>query len=222
MRDYSRQMYIKSPLVWGSLLAVLLAIILMVLVYIVAPWPYWVRVANVGSQSVSVGWLTNREISGCVVVMEGKGFSTKVRSVCSYSISKTHLITVDGLEENTTYKVMVRQGVRLYPSTLKTVTTYVAKVNPPGQVPGFGTVVDLQGRRIPNALVYVYPAGGGNQYPEATIANSEGNYALDLGFFGPIEEWIVEGGSGVDKWNAEIFSNQAKTPFPPLEVSGYD
>jgi len=196
-----------------------LLVVLVAAIDYVRSWPLWVRVANVGSQSFSLGWVTRADTSGCMVVLRGKWLPTQVRSVCTNTSGLTHLLSVDGLDENQTYRVFVRQGWKWYPTTLKQVVTFIAKATPPAPAPGYGTVVDLNGNRIAGALVYVYPSNAAKVDPEAVLTNEQGNYAIDLSFNGSFPGWVIEGGSGPDQWDVMPVSGEATSPFPSLEVS---
>jgi hypothetical protein len=152
-------------------------------------------------------------------VFAGARIPSKAFSICEEESGLTHLVTIPRLAELETYRVFVVQGWRIYPSTLKTMMTFGDKLHPPAPVPGYGTVVDLDGMRIPGALVYVYPTKTNSIYPEAVIANEQGNYAVDLSFYGSFPEWVIEGGSGPDQWDYKQVSGDTTAPFPPLEVS---
>jgi hypothetical protein len=223
MRDYTRQFtHIKlNSSQYRLILIGVLVVLLWIIWFMVEPWPLWVRIANVGSRTLSVAWVTEKPTRGCALLVE-KDWLPVIKRVCEPRYAKVHLVDFTDLIEYQNYRVWVVQGGRLYLGSYKSAQTYITKPNPPAPAPAYGSVVDLNGKQVPNALVYIYPANGGELYPEATIANDQGNYALDLGYYVPIEEWVVEGGSGPEQWDVRFAPGKSMTPFPSLEVSVHE
>jgi hypothetical protein len=206
---------------WKGFLGVVLGLLLAAIWLLSAPWPLQVRIANMGTQTFSVGWLTREMSDGCVLVIEGSWLPRRVWSVCSRREGRAHLVKLEGLKEHGTYKVLIFRGKRIYPQTLKQVKTFVAAPEPRMPKSSYGSVTDLFGQPVSGALVYVYPRVAGETYPEATLANQIGNFAMDLSIFGDIDDWVVEGGSGPEQWNV-MHVTKLIDPFPPLEVNVYE
>jgi hypothetical protein len=145
------------------------------------------------------------------------------RRICDDGDRVTHLIAITGLDELTAYRVFVVDGWRWFLHTNELVQTFVTNPVVVGPHPVYGSVIDSLGHSLPDALVYVYPAGGTGLYPAASIANERGNYAIDLGTAAANNaDWIVEGGVNIKQWNAQLVSGKAVTPLPLLEVSLYE
>ncbi len=215
---YSLKLSWPTNLQWNYILTLLLMGLVWWILYLQSPRPIRLRFANVGTQSFAVTWLTSQSINGCVAVWDK---TLLPQRVCESDASQAHLVTIEGLEENHTYRIMIYSGKWWYPFTFSNVQTFVSG-DPVLPRPGYGTVIDLKGKSVGNALVYVYPRISGVKYPEAVKANEAGNFAIDLGIFDrAMQDFVLEGGSGPEQWNA-LPVGGATAPFPPLEVSVYE
>ncbi|RMH11073.1 MAG: hypothetical protein D6698_16965 [Gammaproteobacteria bacterium] len=185
-----------------------------------SPEPKDVRAANVFARSFSVGWVTDKPGDACVVAFADLSLSSlrDFDVVCAGDKSLSQLVNFTDMKPETTYNLLVVDGIRFRLKALPRVTTLaIDEENPLPPNPAYGMVYDVNKKRAGGALVYVYTVTGRPQYPIGVLANEQGNYALDL------SNLMIDGNSyvlvarkGADQ-SAKIETDVRRTtPLPPI------
>ena len=181
------------------------------------PQPESVRPANVGVQSFSVGWFTSKSTKGCVWAIPSL-MVTEWRRVCEQDERKTHLVELDEMQSETSYRLVVVDGLRFkFKGVLPVETRDFNDQEPPMPKPAYGAVRSKEGYLVPGALVYLYPRSEGFSYPVAAKTNIDGNYAVDLGLLTNLKELlIIEVVASAGIWNDMAATTKQTEPLPAI------
>lgn len=194
--------------------------------WIRTPVPEMARVANQSAHGFFVSWVYERPAAGCVAAYAGiKDMVVK----CGKNKLRLHFVEVSGLNPETNYSVFILTGLKVVrvqtPFYRQVSTLAVGDAFPKLPQPGYGSVVDGNGRPIPEALVLVYRHVSDRFYfPAAAFTNEEGNYAVDLSNLEPTNQpftvgsYLVEAVDQTGKTTKQIFDREFHSPFPPIKI----
>lgn len=206
-----------------SLVTVLIALIIW---WIRTPIPEMARIANQSAHAFSVSWIYQRPATGCAAAYAGiKDIVVK----CSKSKLRLHFVEVSGLKPETRYSVFILNGLRVVrvqsPLYRQVSTLAVQDAFPKLPRPGYGSVVDDDGRPISEALVLVYRHVSDRFYfPAGAFTNESGNYSVDLSNLEQTNQpftvgsYLIEVFDQTGKTNKQVFDREFHSPFPPIKI----
>lgn len=216
-------MKLKLKIIIPSLI-LLLTILLIIYLFTLFPPLESVIVANLGTRSFSLGWVTQKYSRGCFLAVPEKNL-TKSVFVCDPQPNKiTHLIHLNNLLPNTQYRIFSVNGPRVnlfHPLAITTLP--ITDIPPTLPLPAYGSILDPNQNPVIGALVYIYPQSPQYQYPIAVKTNLQGNYAFDLASLrGSFEYLQIEAISTGKKWASRTVTLDAHAPFPPIIVTTHE
>ncbi len=170
--------------------------------------PHNVILANVTTNSITVTWTTETEVSGSVIpVLSGTEQNPSIdkRGTGKYS---THYVELKSLEPGSTYDFKILSGEDTYTDTGGNdfeFTTANIGTETPTPTPVHG---DLAGSNSDDVIIYIFPKDK-TTYPVATVPSSSGNWLVDLSALRTVSDksmytvtdstnLVVIGASGVD------------------------
>jgi len=197
---------------------ILLPILLVIYLFFLFPKLDSVIVANLGTRSFSIGWVTQRHSRGCFLAIPTKNLKKTVFTCDQQPNKITHLIHLKDLLPNTNYRLIPVNGPRINLRNPVIITTLPISDTPPANpLPAYGSVLDPNQQPVIGALVYIYPQSPDYQYPIAVKTNLQGNYAFDLGSLrGSFEFLQLDAISTGKKWASQVVSAEIHAPFPPI------
>lgn len=241
----------ENPKKRVNLLTVLLAIgfiggILLVISFWLTPQPQHIQPASIGSRSLSLAWLTKRPTKGCVIAYSSAGVNVLIERFQSYfrrnykgryvvkqceeEKASAHLVNVSALHAETSYSLILTQGLRKY--KVRSVLTDTAKTAevvetmPELPLPAYGKVLDSSGNPASGVLVYVYSRLTDKpRFPVASVTNTSGNYAIDLSnLVDPklsyrVSGYVIEAFSPIGEKGRGEFEQGMHSPFPTITLS---
>lgn len=140
-------------------------------------YPRKIRLTNLSANGVTLSWVTNRAVTGAVVYAAGG-----INQIAYYDQpTSAHHVAVEHLQPEKNYSFTVISGTGSYnfggaPLTYKTPAVPAHTPTAPS-VTVAGTVVDKNGEKIKEALVYLVLA---NSTPISTMTNDKGNFILTV------------------------------------------
>lgn len=188
--------------------------------------PRDIRSSNQGSTSVTINWVTDKQISGFILWGNSRNAVSQIAEE-SQNQEKyfTHQVTITGLEPNTTYFYKINSGGDTFDNSGVPWEFTTGPELGTNQTPNLvsGTVITPTGTPAKRALVYANLNG----YLLSTISSEEGTYVFQLGNARSIDlqryieinpastliEISVQHESGIA--SAQIFPQSAK-PVPPM------
>lgn len=174
-------------------------------------------IANLADRSLSVRWTSIERAKGCVTISLNDGSNPK--QVCDNSKNRAHLINIDGLIPNTTYKIVARAGKQengLSDFFSGVISTRDAKAN---RSPRYikGKIIYSDQSPAARHLVFIYPNLTDRiYYPFAAITDGAGNYRIDISledfqYTPPDTEYLIE----VNDQNGNVLVENKQVAFPP-------
>ena len=153
--------------------------------------PDWIQFGSVGSRSLSLAWTSKRRSDGCVVFIKTQWPFT-VRSMCLQEKSRVHLIQMKSLELHTQYVTYITVNNVVDLASFRQIETKEVEEKPRLPLSLYGNVIHSSKTASSNALVVVQPAKDFQGYPELTVTNEQGRWAVDGGVFGnKVDEWHI-------------------------------
>lgn len=202
-----------------SILSIILGLVsILILQIFKSPIPLRLTIANLGSTSAAVVFMTYQPTNACAYVYQPKQF-LKGRLLCNQETT-THLLAVKDLEPETNYQIIIRSGLRITKQNTPSFTTLQIQQEAPSlPEPAFGRVRTQNGNPVKNALILVFPdkdiAKG-----VATKTNDQGNFSLDISSFDKIATTVTVDASTVEGlWGNQTFPVQYHAPFNDIVVS---
>jgi hypothetical protein len=180
--------------------------------------------ANVGSQSFSVAWSTERQTKGCILAIS-KSDILKSKLLCQKTEkSNTHLLNFKKVIPDTAYNIYYISYLHFKKPNINSVNTPpISDTQPPLPDPAYGSVVNTYGARAGSSLVLLTAQTPEYQYPLATITNNSGNYSFDLnGFSQKSDSYRLEATSDGIIYNNQFVSAQTTSPIPQITVTPND
>ena len=170
--------------------------------------PHNVILANVTTNSITVTWTTETEVSGSVIpVLSGTEQNPSIdkRGTGKYN---THYVELKSLEPGSSYEFKILSGEDTYTDTGGNdfeFTTANIGTETPTPTPVHGDLADVTND---DAVIYIFPKDK-TTYPVATVPSSSGNWLVDLSSLRNVSDksmytvsdstnLIVVGVSGVD------------------------
>lgn len=180
--------------------------------------PSWIQFGSVGAHSLSLAW-TSRQKSGGCVVMVGTQWPVDTRSLCFKEKARVHLVQLKELQSSNRYITYITVNNLIDPTSVRFVNTRVGEDKPRLPLPLFGNVIYPTKTNSSEALVLVKPVDNDQAYPEMTMANVQGRWAIDGGVFGnKVDQWQIQA-IGVNGEKGSLTYSAAGGYMPDLEVS---
>ena len=179
--------------------------------------------ANVGSQSFSVAWSSEKEGKGCVVAIPQKNLKG-VKLLCQKEDkSNIHILNFKQVIPDTTYNIYYINGLHLKrPNINSVITLPISEEQPPLPNPAYGSVINIYEAKAKNTLVLLTAQTPSFQYPLVTITNNSGNYSLDLNGFNEIpDSYRLEATLDGKIWNDKYIDASIVSPIPQITVTNY-
>ena len=179
--------------------------------------------ANVGSQSFSVAWSSEKQRRGCVIAIPQKNIKN-IKILCQKEDkSNIHLLNFKNAIPDTIYKVFYINGLHIViPNISSVITAPISEEQPPLPNPAYGSVINIYGAKAKNALVLLTAQTSSFQYPLVTTTNNSGNYTLDLNGFKELSDnFRLEATFDGFIWNDKFVSADIVAPIPQITVTDY-
>ncbi len=195
--------------------------------------PGHVRITNVTATALTVSWHTEIPTTGYLTLTNN---NQQWEDFSPY-LATNHHLTIDGLQPNTVYEVLIGVGKQQYEisKTSMIKTAFKNNLGEPHRV--FGQVIDITNEPVENALVYLVikdadaQGTSGISSQLSAITNPEGIYSINLqdaltnNWLGPFfysheTDQLEISAIGVNEETASIIINTKQSqPSPTIKLT---